>query len=105
MSKYKITKVLKDGDWSCTSVIHTSRNGKWVSRLWTITGQFPKYMRTLTYHDSAEHIKNIKKGGKYEGAERWVFLKDKRMHFESRKAHEKYMKDNGLSSSWNRIHT
>jgi hypothetical protein len=105
MSKYKVTRVLKDGNWSCTEVIHTSRNGKWVSRFWTITGDFPKYMRTLTYHDSAEHIKNAKKGGKYEGAERWVFINDKRIHFESRVAHEKYMKTNGLSSSWNRIHT
>ena len=66
MSKYKTTRVLTEGNWSCTEVIHTSRNGKWVSRFWTITGDFPKYMRTLTYHDSAEHIKNAKKGGKYD---------------------------------------
>lgn len=105
MSKYKTTTVLTDYEWSCTSIVHTSRNGKWISRFWTISGMFPKYMRILTRHDSAEHIKNAKKGGKYEGAERWIFLNDKRMHFESRKAHEKYMKDNGLSSSWNRIHT
>ena len=98
MSKYKTTRVLTEGNWSCTEVIHKSRNGKWTSRLWTITGQFPKYMRTLTFYDPTAP----KKVG---GAERWVFLSDKRMHFESRKAHEKYMKDNGLSSSWNRIHT
>ena len=105
MSKYKITKVLKEGNWSCTSVIHTSRNGIWVSRLWTITGDFPKYMRTLTRHDPNPVKKNPKNKESGGGAERWIFLNDKRVHFESRKAHEKYMKDNGLSSSWNRIHT
>ncbi len=104
MSKYKITKVLKVGDWTCTSVIHTSRNGKWVSRLYTITGQFPKYMKTLTRSKPTptKKAKDKESGG---GAERWIFINDKRMYFESRIAHEKYMKANGLSSSWNRIYT
>jgi len=105
MSKYKTTTVLTDYEWSCTSVIHTSRNGKWVSRLWTISGMFPKYMRSLTRHDPAQVNKNPKNKASGGGAERWIFINDKRMYFESRKAHEKYMKDNGLSSSWNRIHT
>ena len=104
MSKYKITKVLKEGDWTCTSVIHTSRNGKWVSRLYTITGQFPKYMKTLTRSKPTptKKAKDKESGG---GAERWIFINDKRMYFEIRIAHEKYMKANGLSSSWNRIYT
>ena len=104
MSKYKVTKVLKEGDWTCTSVIHTSRNGKWISRLYTITGQFPKYMKTLTRHNpiTVKKAKDKESGG---GAERWIFINDKRMYFESRIAHEKYMKANGLSSSWNRIYT
>ena len=107
MSKYKITKVLKEGDWSCTSVIHTSRNGKWVSRLYTITGQFPKYMKTLTRSKPVSISKKSKAKDKESGggAERWIFINDKRMYFENRVAHEKYMKVNGLSSSWNRIHT
>jgi len=105
MSKYKTTRVLTEGNWSCTEVIHTSRNGKWTSRLWTITGDFPKYMRTLTRSKPVSTGKKSKAKESGGGAERWIFIKDKRMYFESRVAHEKYMKANGLSSSWNRIHT
>ena len=94
MSDYHKTKTLTDGDWSCTSIEKRSRNGMWVSRYWSITGQFPKTMRTLN---------RLKPTSGTQDYERWIWIKNKPVHFESREAFTKYMKDNNLSSVWHSL--